>query len=532
LAFWNAVILPWAQRAEQLNQAAEWYFYLTIGTQLVLVLLAAPAATVGALDTDRRRGVLIHLLASDLSGPDIIVSKLAARLPQVVGLVLAGVPILCAGLYVGLADFRAVLGGLLVVLGTAIVTATLPLTLEACGMVRLMTVAGAYVFPLAIVIAAPAWWMFERDFRLRPVPALDWINPFWVAFLPYHRRGETDFLDQLGFLAGSLAIAIFLAAVAGLCLRRVALRRSDQAAMERRRQTGIHGWLRRIAHQVPRPPLDLNPVLWRDWRRESASEWGRLVWATLMIFALFAAILGLSVAAVDPGGQFIRLYSVINGSAVVLGMLFVSVVSVTGFTEERDAGTLELVLATPLSARTIVWGKWWGAYRLILLVAALPTAISAAVAGGPTLAESHWPVTGLELRWLVVLVGLALVLAYGAFITSLGLALAVWVRRAGLAIGLSLGGLFCMIFVVPDAMTLVLRSDRIQMASPVGGILFLFDCLQGLRGSMRPETFLGWAFACTCFYTMAAAALVLYTVRNFDFRMGRTSISQALLPRH
>src|SRR6516164_1211414 len=94
LAFWNAVILPWAQRAEQLNQAAEWYFYLTIGTQLVLVLLAAPAATVGALDTDRRRGVLIHLLASDLSGPDIIVSKLAARLPQVVGLVLAGVPIL------------------------------------------------------------------------------------------------------------------------------------------------------------------------------------------------------------------------------------------------------------------------------------------------------------------------------------------------------------------------------------------------------------------------------------------------------
>ena len=63
------------------------YFYAIIGVELTLVMLAAPAATAGAICVDRARGTLAHMLATDLSDPEIVLGKLAARLLPVLGLV-------------------------------------------------------------------------------------------------------------------------------------------------------------------------------------------------------------------------------------------------------------------------------------------------------------------------------------------------------------------------------------------------------------------------------------------------------------
>ncbi len=45
----------------------EFYFYGLIGVELAIVMLAAPAATAGAICVDRARGTLDHILATDLS---------------------------------------------------------------------------------------------------------------------------------------------------------------------------------------------------------------------------------------------------------------------------------------------------------------------------------------------------------------------------------------------------------------------------------------------------------------------------------
>src|SRR5690242_18415745 len=48
-------------------------FYVAIvGTQLVLVLLAAPAATAGSICLDKARGTLAHVLVTDLSDAEIV----------------------------------------------------------------------------------------------------------------------------------------------------------------------------------------------------------------------------------------------------------------------------------------------------------------------------------------------------------------------------------------------------------------------------------------------------------------------------
>jgi hypothetical protein len=65
-----------------------------------------------------------------------------------------------------------------------------------------------------------------------------------------------------------------------------------------------------------------------------------------------------------------------------------------------------VLLATPLSTRSIVLGKWWGAFRGVPPLTVLPVLIAAAMA-------TH---TGFALG--PVLIG-GLVVAYGAAITSL-----------------------------------------------------------------------------------------------------------------
>src|SRR5690348_15792455 len=62
--------------------------FVTIAlVELTLVLLAAPAATAGAVCLDKARGTLDHILATDLSDAEIVLGKLAARLVSVLGLV-------------------------------------------------------------------------------------------------------------------------------------------------------------------------------------------------------------------------------------------------------------------------------------------------------------------------------------------------------------------------------------------------------------------------------------------------------------
>ena len=82
--------------------------YLTIvSIELTLILLAAPAATAGAVCLDKARGTLDHMLATDLSNAEIVLGKLGVRLIPVLGLVACVVPVVAlAGSWVGSTRWR------------------------------------------------------------------------------------------------------------------------------------------------------------------------------------------------------------------------------------------------------------------------------------------------------------------------------------------------------------------------------------------------------------------------------------------
>ena len=177
-------------------------------------------------------------------------------------------------------------------------------------------------------------------------------------------------------------------------------------------------------------------MLWREWHRRRPSRWSVAVWGLFGVlsggFSLWAIVDALGGAG--PRGR--EAGGVISGLQVSAGLLLLSVSAVTSLAEERQRGSLDVLLATPLSTRSIVLGKWWGAFRGVPPLTVLPVLIAAAMA-------TH---TGFALS--PVLIGV-LVVAYGAAITSLGLALATWLPRMDRAIGLT-AGLYVVVLIAPS----------------------------------------------------------------------------------
>src|SRR4029077_19049457 len=178
--------------------------------------------------------------------------------------------------------------------------------------------------------------------------------------------------------------------------------------------------LARLARLLPSPARDGNPVLWHEWHRRRPSRWSVAVWGLFGMlssgFSLWAIVDALGAAGLrsrDAGG-------VISGLQVSAGLLLLSVSAVTSLAEERQRGSLDVLLVTPLSPPSIVLSKWLGAFRGVPPLTVLPVLIAAALA-------TH---TGFALG--PALIG-GLVVAYGAAITRLGLAPDTWPPRIGQA---------------------------------------------------------------------------------------------------
>ena len=117
-------------RSRTLPQGGQYFFYAIATTQLVVVLLVAPAATAGAICLDRARGNLTHMLVTDLADGEIVLGKLAARFLPVVGLVAATIPVLALAGLLGGVIFEAILSLTLITLALAVFGCSLALAIS------------------------------------------------------------------------------------------------------------------------------------------------------------------------------------------------------------------------------------------------------------------------------------------------------------------------------------------------------------------------------------------------------------------
>ncbi len=500
-----SLVLVWVGRTDLRNvttfkalaEVGQEFFLAVIGTQITLVLLAAPAATAGAICLDRARGTLAHLMVTDLSDGEIVLGKLAARLVPVLGLVGCALPVMAILTLLGGVDPDALLGAFLVTLGVAVLGCSLALVFSLWAGKTHEALLGTYAVFGLWLLARPMLSMLGGLYGLSPWLPPRTFDPFSLAFAPYLWPGMVVWGDYLWFLGVTLSSSAALTTLAVRRLRSVCTR-------ERARPKGLR-WLpnRLRLPRLPGPTLDFNPVLWREWHRSRPSPWARAI--GLLFFGLAATF---SASAVFLGS---REYVWVNGLQVAIGLLLLSVTAATSLAEERVRGSLDVLMTTPLSVRQIVFGKWLGTFRNVPLLAILPGLVIMSCA------------TGGALRGPGFIMMVAYVLASGAAVTSLGLTSATWCSRLGRAVGLTVTA-YVVVTVGWIFLVVVLTNPRfgecLIIGSPFGGAIMITLVFCEPRASVH-FNFIGWILAWTLFHALAAFALLILTLANFNRLLGR-----------
>jgi ABC-type transport system involved in multi-copper enzyme maturation permease subunit len=497
---------------QQLAEYGERFYFRIVEIELTLVLLAAPAATAGAICLDKARGTLDHMLATDLSNAEIVLGKLGARLVPVLGLIVCVVPILSLAGLLGGIDPLALFSSFSIAI--------------ACGVlgrkaheVLMLT----YLILILWVLGPLLWIMVLFSIRSSPRAPFLWesvnlTNPYYLAFAPYSHPGKVGLTTYLVFLAVCLGLSGLFVGLSTLRIRKVVLNQARQPAARSRRGRFTLRLLRPAWFpHLPGPSLDDNPVLWREWHRSRPTRFLRLVWILYAGLGVLWTVLSLQIAVRGDAnsGDFV---AGVNVFQVGVGLLLLSVSASTSLAEERVRGSLDVLLSTPLSTRSILIGKWWGAFRqvpFLLIWPALTTGFLVMVSG--------------RLIQYVLLLGL--ITAYGACIASLGLALATWVSRLGRAVALCVS--VCVVFTFGWMFLVVLLfvsgpgdgfAFSVMMGSPIPGTIFGTIVVASAPNAFPNEggTYIViGTFIWTLIHGTIALILFAATLATFDCCLGR-----------
>ncbi len=525
-------------------------FYGIIGVEITLVMLAAPAATAGAICVDRARGTLAHMLVTDLSDVEIVLGKLAARMLPVLGLVACSWPILAISSLLGGIDPMALVLAFAVLIAVALVGCSMAITLSVWARKSHEVVMVVYTFWMAALLLWPIWYgisTYPGSIIGRPPEWTLWLDPYYIAYAPYARPGKLTIEDYLGTFGSALGLSVALVLLAIWRMRPVA--RKGIVGEGRPSKRVGPGLLARAVRMLPGPSLDGNPVFWREWHRMRVSRWLLILvvlvggsttmaciysavaaWMACIYSAVAAWVLGL-----DPYGSGASRDQIIPGIfgtfiLLTFGGLMLAASAPTSMAEERQRGSLDLLTATPMSSATIVIGKWLGALRPLLLLLIGPSvfALALATAGRPARVLppglSVWPYGEFGLGMRLGLAGLAVatILIHGALIASVGLASAVWVARQGRAIAISLGFTLAIGGGWPILLSTTRTGaggDSLASLSPIVALAQILEWLS--RDMFYNRMPFGWILFWDVECLILALGLVWLTIRTFDDCLGR-----------
>lgn len=428
---------------------------------LICVLVMAPAVLAGTMAGEKQKGTLGLLLTTRVTSREIVVGRWLGRLTQVVMIVLAGLPtlVLLGGLngfgFVSLFALMAL--PLAVALGAGGLSMACSVTARR-GRDALMLSYCAIGVPVVLPL-----WIFPAFPQLDP--RFGWINPF-LASSALLNAGET--------------IPAFVSATLWLGLGALGLVvASWQLAPAWRRQTGsaskraVRGRLSVI------PAVGERPMLWKELHIERFAALGRFGRAITDVLGWTFGIGTLGLAAwlfvhdlVRPGDSLPWLaHAVLTGVAdsrvltSVLLVVWVGLRASVTIANERERGTWDSLLTSPLNGQEIVRGKLWGSLFAMRMVF-LP------IFAAWSLAYGYELMTGRE--YLESLLETVLV---GAFLAALGIRASLGSSTSTRAMAVTMGGYL---------LAFVLWAVIAFAAVCFGGLLCLVWWLASVRLGLTP----------------------------------------------
>jgi len=347
------------------------------GLMVAIALILTPAVLAGSLAGEKERGSIGLLLTTRVNSAEIVLGRLAGRLSQVALIELSAVPGLL--LFASLGGFDWASSAMLVALPGAVALGAGGLALAASSLSRRGR--DALLLAYLVIVLALMSPLLERP----GWPQVGLINPF-ERMIEHLQGGSIAPALTTSAIWASLGLACL--ALASWRLRPCALGVGNDPKPRKARRW--RGWV---------PPIDERPMLWKELYIERAGTLGR---AGRWIGWLLVAWLGLGSLALATVAQWGDLLGpslewrgwawgllsgvMYGGSALYIGFLIqwtIGLRAAVAIASERERGTWDALLTSPLEGGEIVRGKLWGSlHALRWLIASAAIAWTVAVLHG------------------------------------------------------------------------------------------------------------------------------------------------------
>ena len=478
------------------------------GMMVTIAMILGPALMAGSLAGEKERGVLALLLTTRMRSREIVTGRLVGKLTQVGMILLAGLPAI------------AWLGGLSGVSpGKFLIYILLPVSvaLGGCGLAAVASTLSRRGRDALLSV-----YLIDLFFMLTPLGNYFGVSTTafgWFAGLnPFTGLSPLVFEDYPtnAWISSLLWIGIGLL---GVTIASWRLRPSCLAPLDGERVGG------RSKRPFFVPPVnEIRPMLWKELYIERVGTLGRFgrYAGMLLVLALGGGTIVLTAMLVTAGTQFgsydLAEWSIeqlerwIGGSGILLTCLIqwaIGLRAAVSISSERERGTWDALLTSPLDAGSIVRAKVWGSLYAIrwLIIAAFVAWILGAGAGAITVYQA--------VDW-----GLG-VLIVGAFMAAVGVRTSLTTptatRAMSITIGVWLGSVVASRFIG----ALLMAAGFILVTA-----LWLALTQLGLTGPRPPVSlpmilYYGWPIALNLAYLIATILVVIDTRIRFDRLAGR-----------
>ncbi len=369
-----------------------WIAYLQIG----LICILAPVFMGGAIAQEASPRTWEVLLTTPLGAAEIVLGNLFGRLFFVLALVFASLPLFALTQFFGGVPGPSIFASTLIASAAALLVGAIAISLSVSRLVGKRAFFAFYVAIvsyLAVTIAVDVW--LKNNGYGAPTPSgtngvtyMTSLNPFLAltALLnptTYARWPESSFTGFKGWMletpvttwcVGATILSVFFLSASIFTVRAGGFQSLGEGA------SGVP-WYRRILgaagkagdHRVPRQ-VWTNPIAWREAAARQATFGKALAKWT---FLALGGVAGLVVVYLYHTGtlalndfRYLLLASV-WGELVVITLVALNT-SATAISREREDGTLDLLLTTPITASAYLVGKLRGVITYLLPMLAIP----------------------------------------------------------------------------------------------------------------------------------------------------------------
>lgn len=553
----------------QAKSSATTFEFISI-LQLALMSFLAPVFTAGAISQEKDAETFNVLLTTPLTNAQIALGSLMSRLFFVLSLLISGLPIFCITMLFGGVTTRQIFISFGIAACTAIVTGSLAITISVIRVGTRGTILSFYAGIAAYLVATLALGMWPRTYVPESIApgstdGMSWLaafNPFLALLvglkqivppektLVAHYGGPISSIlayPQFAYMVMTLLASVFMVTLATFFVRR-GVKQAEGSLVKRMwlrvvarimRQNSTEGERRRRARHVW-----ANPVAWREAMTQGSAASNRMIYYGYLIGGVAAAVVLL---ISHNSGQLVLPGTLPTAAAAaarnwLTGIVMVEFITAimmvvnsgaTAISRERESGTMELLLVTPLESDYIIRGKIRGLVSFAVPLIAVPAATVIAMGVNDLLRGATPPVVPVMSMFLLpplllVYASLASVISLQASLKCKGSVQAVLQSMAVITV-VAFGLGMCALGALETVGSIAGITGPLTFATSIYLVLNPQRLGEQMRGGFAVDQaealaylFVGTVIA-VCLYGGIALGMYRTMIRNFDMIVRKQS---------